>query len=262
MEAMLGRKGPLIHLGACHCIFSKMAHSMGWNVTALDVRTGRVPHLREEISFIHADVNSDKWNAADDDLMLCLGLYYHLGQDMQHKLLLRCRGKPFIFDTFFANPTGVSTRIEMLTETFNKNGEVGADYHEGLNDEHRKTKELLPLSIIRQAGGKPVILLSTPCAEHGYGWPHMWVFDYEDMNHFQRTFIICHTVDPDGESLSGIRFSPPPVVSRVAPRRRTARSEDEMRMRALEAEVAALRASTSWRITAPLRAVVRAVRGR
>jgi hypothetical protein len=226
MEGILGRKGSLIDLGAGHCMFSRMAHSMGWGVTALDVRTARVPDLPAEITFINADVTSDVWTATDYDLILCLGLYYHLDQDMQHKLLLRCRGKPLILDTHFANLSGVPTKYGALTETHTKNGEVGADYHEasGLSDEQRKAKSLLasfdnPTSWWQTRES----LIDTL---HDYGWPHVWTFDYAGINEFQRTFFICHALDLEGETPSGIRFSQSPIVSRVAPRRRTARSEE------------------------------------
>lgn len=207
MEAALGRKGKVIDLGAGHCAFTRMAHAMGWHPTALDVRRDRVPSLPEGVDFILGDVTSESWDPKDYDLILCLGLYYHLDQDMQHSLLERCRGKPIIIDTHFANPPEIPTRYKAaLGKTYEKNGEMGADYREDghLDDGARKTKGLLasfenPTSWWQTKDS----LLKTL---HDYGWPHVWTFDYQHMDHIQRTFFICNTVDYAGNGVSGIRI--------------------------------------------------------
>ncbi|TWG99877.1 hypothetical protein L598_001200000090 [Mesorhizobium sp. J18] len=207
MQGVLGKKGTLIDLGAGHCAFSRMAHAMGWKATALDVRKERVPDLPGEIGFIHGDINSMVWNPADYDVILCLGVYYHLDQNMQHRLLERCKGKPIIIDTHIANPPGMPTRYgRMLGETYEKNGEWGADYKEAphLDDKARKETGLLasydnPTSWWQTKDS----LLQTL---HQYGWPHVWTFDYDGLDFVQRTFFVCNTVDQSGTGLSGIRI--------------------------------------------------------
>jgi hypothetical protein len=122
MEVVLGRKGRIIDLRAGHCKFAIIAHEMGWKATALDVRPNRKPDLPAEVEYISANVNSDAWNAADYDVISCLGIYYHLDQDMQHRLLERCRGKPIVLDTHFALRPGVPHRIgPALSATYEKN---------------------------------------------------------------------------------------------------------------------------------------------
>lgn len=207
IESMLGRKGALIDLGAGHCGFSRMAHAMGWRATALDVRTDRKPELPPEIDYIHADLNSAAWNAEDYDLILCLGVYYHLDQAMQHALLRRCRGKPLILDTHFANPAGVPNGYG-LGAIYEQNGETGADYEEApdLDDSTRKATSLLasfdnPKSWWQTKDS----LLQTL---HGHGWPHVWTFDYPTIEEVQRSFFVCCTIDQEGSGISGVRFAP------------------------------------------------------
>ena len=207
MEGVLGRKGTLIDLGAGHCAFSLMARAMGWQATALDVRTARVPDLPEEIRFLHGDIDSDAWTASDYDLIVCLGVYYHLDQDMQHRLLKKCRGKPLIIDTHFANPKGLPTRyISALSETYEKNGETGADYREArhLSDEARKTADA------RASFDNPTSWWQTKESLldtlHDYGWPHIWAFDHNQMAHVQRTFFVCYAANEKSKGVSGIRI--------------------------------------------------------
>jgi hypothetical protein len=184
-----------------------MAHAMGWQATALDVRTTRVPDLPKSIRFIHGDVDSNTWNAGDYDLIVCLGVYYHLDQDMQHRLLAKCQGKPMIIDTHFANPKGLPTRYKSaLGTTYEKNGETGADYREAkhLDDEGRKTSDTRA-SFENQTSWWQTkeSLLETL---HNHGWPHIWTFDHNQMSFVQRTFFVCYTANEKGPGLSGIRI--------------------------------------------------------
>jgi hypothetical protein len=207
MEGMLGRKGSLIDLGAGHCKFSLVAKAMGWRPTALDVRSARVPEMPDDVGFILGDVNSSTWSAKDYDLIVCLGVYYHLDQEMQHRLLEKCRGRPIILDTHFANPKGQQNRFtRALGETHEKNGEMGADYDEAgdLDETARKSTAL------RASFDNPTSWWQTKDSLintlHDYGWPHVWTFDYDQMERFQRTFFICYTLDQSGTGVSGIRF--------------------------------------------------------
>lgn len=207
MEAVIGRKGRVIDLGAGHCQFALIAHEMGWEATALDVRPDRKPDLPDEVHYISADLNSDAWSAEDYDVISCLGVYYHLNQTMQHRLLDRCSGKPLILDTHFAKPPGVAHRFGAgLSETYEKNGEIGADYIEapGLADDQRKRHSLLashdnPTSWWQTKGDLTRTL-------HQRGWPHTWVMDYFDMNVSQRTFWLCLSLDNERNRKTGIRI--------------------------------------------------------
>ncbi len=73
------------------------------------------------------------------------------------------------------------------------------------------------------------------------------------------------TAPPRGTDLPpGPGTSPDPVARLAADIRARDSELVELRaaLQALEAELAALRGSTSWRLTAPLRALVRLLRGR
>jgi hypothetical protein len=208
IEGTLGRKGSLIDLGAGHCTFSRMANAMGWKVTALDARTARVPDLPPEIGFIHADLNSQAWNTGEYDLILCLGVYYHLDQSMQHQLLRRCRGKPMIIDTHFANPAGIPNRhASALGNVYEKNGEIGADYAEAPHVDESRRSEVLLASLDNPTSWWQTkdSLMQTL---HEQGWPHVWTFDYAGMDRIQRSFFICNTVEYSGTGVSGIRYTP------------------------------------------------------
>lgn len=206
MQNVLGRKGTLIDLGAGHCAFSRMAHAMGWKVTALDVRSERVPELPPEINFIHSDLNSQLWDPADYDLILCLGVYYHLDQQMQHGLLWRCAGKPMIIDTHFANPPGAPTRYgRALGLTHERNGEMGADYREAAHQDDNTRKS----ANLRASYDNPTSWWQTKESLlktiHEHGWPHVWTLDYDGLDFVQRSFFICHTIDDRGPGITGIR---------------------------------------------------------
>lgn len=208
MESVLGHKGSLIDLGAGHCKFSMMANAMNWQATALDARSARKPeNLPDSITYILGDVDSDVWRAENYDVILCLGLYYHLSQEMQHRLLRRCSGKPLILDTHFANPPGKEkSRYGPLGETYEKNGEVGADYIEPSqsNDAERKSSQLLAsFENTTSWWQTPESLRLTL---HQFGWPHIWTFNYLQEEFIQRTFFICYTADLTGTGASGIRF--------------------------------------------------------
>lgn len=207
MEAVLGRKGHVIDLGAGHCQFGLIAHEMGWKATALDVRPDRRPDLPAEVGYISADVNSDAWNAKDYDVISCLGLYYHLDQDMQHRLLDRCSGIPMILDTHFSNPQGDSQNFgSALSTVYEKNGEWGADFIEapGVPDDQRRKEMLLA------SHDNPTSWWQTKAdltkTLHERGWPQTWVMDYFDMNRPQRTFWLCLSIDNEQDRKTSIRI--------------------------------------------------------
>jgi 23S rRNA U2552 (ribose-2'-O)-methylase RlmE/FtsJ len=88
--------GRIVDLGAGHCIFSQMAHDAGRGITAVDARNVRVPE-GIQFPFIHSDVRDidlGPW-----DIVLILGLFYHMTIIDQERLLSKCKGKTLIVDT-------------------------------------------------------------------------------------------------------------------------------------------------------------------
>ena len=88
--------GRLLDLGAGHGKFSLIGQELGWDVTAVDVRTVRMP-MAPGIRWIEADVRT--FDVEGYDCIALLGLLYHLGLDDQRDLLRRCAGTPTILDT-------------------------------------------------------------------------------------------------------------------------------------------------------------------
>ncbi len=82
--------GRLVDLGAGHGGYARLAADLGWQVTAVDARTERFPEN---------DSDAIEWRQSDIrdvdlepyDLVLCLGVFYHLTVDDQIDLLSRCR---------------------------------------------------------------------------------------------------------------------------------------------------------------------------
>jgi hypothetical protein len=139
--------GRIIDLGAGHCSFSLKANSLGWEVTALDIRQNRKPSLPKAIKYISGDLNSDVWDSTNFDVICLLGVYYHLDQVSQHKLLNRIKGKNLILDTHVSTEMGnglfeLRNQVGSLVE---QNGEKGRNFFEspGVSSEKRKAQELL-----------------------------------------------------------------------------------------------------------------------
>ncbi len=93
------RDRKLVDLGAGHCIFSCAAAAHGYRVTAVDARGDRKPAvLPPNVSFKLQDVRT--FDLAGFDVILILGLLYHLTLDDQIDLLARCPiGSRVIIDT-------------------------------------------------------------------------------------------------------------------------------------------------------------------
>lgn len=94
--------GHLVDLGAGHGRFSRYAADLGWQVTAVDARTDRFPDDPRP-RWVEADVRTV--DLAAYDLVLCLGLFYHLDLDDQLDLLARAAGRPMIIDTHLDHGT-------------------------------------------------------------------------------------------------------------------------------------------------------------
>ena len=88
--------GRLLDLGAGHGKFSMIGHDLGWEVTAVDVRTARMPML-DGIRWIESDART--FDVSGYDCIALLGLLYHIELADQQDLLRRCAGTPTILDT-------------------------------------------------------------------------------------------------------------------------------------------------------------------
>jgi len=89
--ASVGREGDrVVDLGAGHCAFSRVAREMGYLVTAVDARTERKPDDADlgTIRFVEADVR--EFDLAGFDIIVFLGLLYHLDLPAQVDILRRC----------------------------------------------------------------------------------------------------------------------------------------------------------------------------
>jgi hypothetical protein len=91
--------GRLVDLGAGHGAFSQRAADAGWDVTAVDARSTRFVE-DDRITWVQQDVR--EFDLGGFDLILCLGLFYHLTLDDQISLLDRAAGTPMIIDTHVA----------------------------------------------------------------------------------------------------------------------------------------------------------------
>jgi hypothetical protein len=88
--------GRLIDLACGNGMYSIAAHDMGWDVTAVDARTVRMP-MTPGITWVEQDIRET--DLAGYDLILLMGLLYHLELDDQLDLLRRCSATVTILDT-------------------------------------------------------------------------------------------------------------------------------------------------------------------
>lgn len=115
-EAVLApmRPGKLLDLGAGKGNFSMSAASLGWQVTAVDVRTVRWPEydpatqpelarLIDAVTFVQSDIREYPIARGEFDLICILGLLHHLEVPDQLALLRKCAGTPLLIDTRIAS---------------------------------------------------------------------------------------------------------------------------------------------------------------
>jgi hypothetical protein len=93
------RPGRLLDLGTGHGAFALIAHELGWQVTAVDARTDRMP-MSEGIEWVQSDVRT--YDTSGFDCIALLGLLYHLEFEDVRDLLARCATTPTILDTHHA----------------------------------------------------------------------------------------------------------------------------------------------------------------
>jgi SAM-dependent methyltransferase len=118
--------GSCVDLGAGHGKFSMRASAAGWDVTAVDVRLERFEG-DGHIKFVEADVRS--YDPTGFDLVLCLGLFYHLTLENQVDFLRRIDGTPLMLDTHVA--TGLYDSRMAISDPVNIGGYAGVHYQEG-----------------------------------------------------------------------------------------------------------------------------------
>jgi hypothetical protein len=92
--------GRLLDLACGSGLYSIAAHEMGWEVTAVDARTSRLP-MTPGITWLQQDVRTT--DVTGFDVVLVMGLLYHLELDDQLELLRRCSKTVTILDTHHSN---------------------------------------------------------------------------------------------------------------------------------------------------------------
>ena len=116
--------GRLLDLGTGHGRFAIRAAEAGWEVTATDARTDRFPDS-PGVTWRQEDVRDT--DPTGFDLILNLGLLYHLAIDDPLSLLDRSAGTPMILDT----PVGVPDEKGFgLSDTTTQRGYRGRMYSE------------------------------------------------------------------------------------------------------------------------------------
>jgi len=118
--------GRCVDLGAGHGKFSQRAAAAGWDVVAVDARAERFPTM-PGVQFVHGDVRA--FDPVGFDLVLCLGLFYHLTIEDQVGLLARAADTPLLLDTHVA--TGIHDDPAALSEPCQVDEHEGVWYVEG-----------------------------------------------------------------------------------------------------------------------------------
>ena len=122
----------LVDLGAGHCKFSQWAAKLGFEVTAVDGRTVRLPEDLGAIRFVLSDVRD--YDPRGHGVVALLGLLYHLEIADQESLLRRCcYGAPVIVETQVHVPELVTGEAKDWHALVTRDGYEGVDFPEGDN---------------------------------------------------------------------------------------------------------------------------------
>lgn len=115
--------GRIVDLGTGHGGFARLAADEGWSVTAVDARTERWPN-DPRIEWVQADLRDH--DLSHYDLILCLGVFYHLTCNDQIHLLQRASGTPLVIDTHLDH----GEHQHKLSDRIMENGFEGRLYQE------------------------------------------------------------------------------------------------------------------------------------
>ena len=124
----------LVDLGAGHCLFSKKARDIGYAVTAVDGRTVRRPDDLGNIKFVLSDVRT--FDPSGFDVVLNLGLFYHLTLEDQLSLLTRSNRAPIsVIETQVHDPAhlGPDFTPKLFSPLMQKDGYEGVTAKENDN---------------------------------------------------------------------------------------------------------------------------------
>lgn len=124
--------GRVLDLGSGHGVFAQICSAMGWEVTAQDVRATRFPQQARGIRWEVGDVLDLQVDRGEYDLVLCLGLLYHLDLDGQLALLRTIGHTPLLLDTHVSTPEDLerSPHKNQLSDVVTVQGYTGRYYTE------------------------------------------------------------------------------------------------------------------------------------
>jgi hypothetical protein len=167
--------GRLVDLGTGHGAFALRAASAGWQAVGIDARTDRLPD-DPRVEWRIDDVRT--CDVSGFDLIVNLGLQYHLDIETQLSLLGRCSGTPMILDTHFGNPEETAFN---LGPTIEQHGYKGRLYSEA-DIQHDPRSSMGNLSSFWPESGELVRMLG----DFDYD-----VFTAEPYYLRSRTFYLC-----------------------------------------------------------------------
>lgn len=122
-DTLLGlfHPGKAVDLGTGHGSFAIRAAQAGWDVTGVDARTDRLPS-HQGVTWVHANIR--EYDVTGFDLIINLGLFYHLDLDTQLSLLDRCAGTPMILDTHVGVPKDTGFKLSDFVEERGYRGRI------------------------------------------------------------------------------------------------------------------------------------------
>jgi SAM-dependent methyltransferase len=176
------KPGKMLDLGTGHGNFALAATRLGWDVTAVDARTARMPRLEGEkdpnranlirsVKWIQQDVRTFAVQEGEYDLICVLGLLHHLEVKDQVDLLERCSGTLTLL-TSRVVPDAVDTEGPYKGVLRREPGETREErdqiFHASWGNEvsFRHTEESF-LRLVRDCGYSKV-MPTMPPHEHNY----------------------------------------------------------------------------------------------
>jgi SAM-dependent methyltransferase len=181
------KPGKMLDLGTGRGTFSLVAAQLGWEVTAVDARTARMPNpeakkdpdraeLIRSIRWVEADVRKFPIRSGEYDLICILGLLHHLGVDDHIKLLRHCSG----------TLTLLNARI--APEIVVREGQYEGRYHNEPGETREERDQILSASWGNETSfhhtEESLIRLARDC---GYGM----VMPMRPPHHLNYTFYLC-----------------------------------------------------------------------